>query len=76
MAIGIGSSVPSPFFEAVRLRFGLPKGTMPAIAEAVVQKAGGQWAPEFDSRGSLSGGGSTVTALGLQALERAMAALL
>jgi hypothetical protein len=74
--IGVGSSVPSTFFDAVRIRFGVPKGTMPEIAEEVVHRAGGHWAPEFDSRGSLSGGGSTVTALGLQALERAIASLL
>jgi len=74
--IGVGSSLPSDVFEAVRLRFSLRARSMPEIAEAAAREAGLPWRPEYDSRGTVSGGGSTVTLEGLAQLNRAVSTLL
>ena len=73
--IGEGSSLPSEVFEQIQIRFGLPRGSMPEVAQSAAEAAGLPWSPEFDSRSSLSGGGSTVTFDGLVQLNRAIAAL-
>ena len=75
LAIGVGSSVPSELFDAMADRLGVPHGSMPEIAEAVARKAGVGWSAACDSRGTLSGGGSTVTLTGLQRLVRAVGKL-
>lgn len=48
---------------------------MPEIAETAARAAGITWSPDFDSRGSRSGGGSTVTHEGMVQLNRAIAKL-
>jgi hypothetical protein len=72
MTLGVGSSIPSELFEGLAERFGVSPGSMPEVGEAVVALAGGRWDDSCDSRGSVSGGGSTVTAIGL---ERIIAAV-
>ena len=76
MSIGVGSSVPSELFDALSNRFQVAPGSMPEVAEAVAGKAGLSWDEICDSRGTLSGGGSTVTLAGLQQLTRAVRLLL
>lgn len=73
---GVGSSIPSSVFDTLRQRLGLADGSMPEIAEAAASAAGLPWLPEFDSRPTQSGGGSTVTLEGLAQLNKAVAALL
>lgn len=75
VSVGVGSSIPSEVFAAAARRAGVPKGSMPEICEAVVEKAGMRYSSAYDSRGSLSGGGSTVTAEGLRAMVTALARL-
>ncbi|MCW2671783.1 MAG: hypothetical protein JWP14_372 [Frankiales bacterium] len=76
LSIGVGSSVPSEVFDEMVRRFGVPDGGMPEVGEAVALKAGLQWDAACDSRGTLSGGGSTVTAPGLARLVQAVMTLL
>jgi hypothetical protein len=49
---------------------------MPAIGAALCEKAGTSWTPECDSRAEDSRGGSTVTAVRLQAMISAVDALI
>jgi hypothetical protein len=49
---------------------------MPQIGEALARKAGLTWTSDCDSRGTASGGGSTVTREGLDVINKAVAALL
>jgi hypothetical protein len=72
MTLGVGSSIPSELFEALAERFGVTMGSMPEIGEALVGLAGGRWDDSCDSRGSVSGGGSTVTAVGLERINAAV----
>lgn len=74
--IGASGSLPSGVFDEMAVRVGVPRGSMPSTAQAVAEKAGLAWGPTCDSRGSASGGGSTVTVEGLGVLERALALLL
>jgi len=74
--VGVGSSLPSIVFDTAAKRFGVPYGSMPEIGEALAVKASRPWDADCDSRGSLSGGGSTVTAKGLEAMNRSIATLL
>lgn len=74
--VSVGSSLPSEVFVAAAQRLGLGIGSMPEICEAIVRSAGHSWSPGFDSRGSLSGGGSTVTLEGIRAMREALRALL
>lgn len=74
--VGVGSSLPSTVFDTVTKRFDIPNGSMPEIGEALAAKAGRPWSADCDSRGSLSGGGSTVTAQGLEVMNRAIATLI
>lgn len=74
--VGVGSSLPSPVFHTMADKAGVPRGSMPEIGQAVAEKAGLAWGPKCVSRGSASGGGSTVSIEGLQVLVRALARLL
>jgi len=74
--VGVGSSLPSTVFDTVAKRFDIPKDSMPEIGEALAVKAGRSWSADCDSRGSLSGGGSTVTAQGLEVMNRSIATLI
>lgn len=49
---------------------------MPEIGEAIARKAKLPWTASCDSRASRSGGGSTVTAEGLEVMVRALRKLL
>lgn len=74
--IGVGSSIPSDLFAVMARRVGVPPGSMPEVGEAVTRKAGIAWDRDCDSRSSTSGGGSTVTAVGLARLVAALQRLL
>lgn len=76
VGVGVGSSLPAHVFEELALRIGVSYGSMPNVAEQVVRRANLEWTDECDSRGSVSGGGSTVTKTGLDQLERALLKLL
>lgn len=71
---GVGSSVYKELFVGVCERFGLDSnGTMPELAERIVTAANVPYRPDrFDSRLTPSGGGSTVTLQGLEAIESAV----
>lgn len=75
--VSVGSSLPSDVFAAAATRVGVTTtGSMPEVLERVVAKAGHTYNSSFDSRGTISGGGSTVTLEGIQALRSALRALL
>lgn len=74
--VSVGSSLPSDVFFAAASRVGVPSGSMPEICEAIVLKAGRIYSSSFDSRGSISGGGSTVTLEGFQEMRSALRTLL
>lgn len=60
--------------EAVRI-FDLDldqDATKPELAQAIAAHAGIEWLPEYDSRGTASGGGSTVTVPGWLAVQEAV----
>lgn len=67
-----GSSTPSHVVRALTERYRLPYRSMPQGAEAVSRHAGVAWDASCDSRGSVSGGGSTVTITGLRRLLKAV----
>jgi hypothetical protein len=73
--VGVGSSLPSAVFDELVRRFQVRPGSMPEVAEAVVRLANLDWTAGCDSRGSISGGGSTVTREGLEVLVKAVARL-
>lgn len=75
-AVSVGSSLPSDVFQAAASQVGVPGGTMPEVCEAIVLKAGMPYAADYDSRASASGGGSTVTLEGIQAMRKALRSLL
>lgn len=75
-AVSNGSSLPSDVFAEAARRIGVRPGSMPEVCEAIIRKAGHVYAPTFDSRASSSGGGSTVTLEGIQAMRRALQKLL
>lgn len=70
--VGTGSSLPSEVFHVIATRFQLPNGSMPEIGRALAAKAEVAWGPDCDSTGSVSGGGSTVTAEGLEVMIRSV----
>ncbi|GGB90011.1 hypothetical protein GCM10011314_32340 [Knoellia flava] len=74
--VGVGSSLPSHVFEEAARQCGVPRGSMPEIGEALAARAGLSWTADCDSRGTVSGGGSTVTREGLDVINRAVAVLL
>lgn len=68
-----GSTVPSAMFTAAAMRAGVSAdGSMPARARRVVEAAGLEWTTECDSTSTESGGGSTVTLIGLNRLLEAL----
>lgn len=64
--LGVGSSIPKPFFDDLASKYDVPTGTMPEIAGAIVRRAGLNWEPRHWSRGS------TVTLAGLKVLLEAV----
>lgn len=74
--VSVGSSLPSEVFAEAARRVGVASGTMPEVCEAIVRKAGLVYSSSFDSRATLSGGGSTVTLEGIQSLRSSLAILL
>lgn len=75
--VSVGSSLPSDVFQTAAKRVGVSAaGSMPEILERIVKKAGQSYSTSFDSRGTISGGGSTVTLEGIQALRGALRSLL
>lgn len=75
-SVGVGSSLPSDVFEEIRSRLSISARSMPEIGEAAANLAGLDWTPECDSRGSISGGGSTVTLEGLRVIRSALTRLI
>lgn len=73
---GGGSSLPSEVFDTAARRARVPLGSMPEICESIVRKAGQLYSSSYDSRATISGGGSTVTLEGIQAMRTALRALL
>lgn len=75
---GVGSSVYKKLFDGVCARLALDTGgTMPQQAQRIVTAAKLPYrADSFDSRLTASGGGSTVTLEGLQAIRQAVTILL
>lgn len=74
--VSVGSSLPSDVFAEAARQAGVRNGSMPEVCEMIVRKAGLEYSPTFDSRGSVSGGGSTVTLEGIQAMRKALGSLL
>lgn len=70
---GVGSSVPSVFFTSIASEMGIPvvQG-MPNMARKIIESSHLPWLPEFSSENMPSGGGGTVTALGLMQLKNAV----
>ncbi len=70
---GIGSSVPSVFFTSIASEMGIPvvQG-MPNMARKIIESSHLPWLPEFSSEYMPSGGGGTVTALGLLQVKNAV----
>lgn len=75
-SVSRGSSLPAEVFEIASNRLGIPYSSMPDACERIVHRAGHQWSPDFDSRATVSGGGSTVTLEGIQAVRKALRQLL
>lgn len=76
--LGVGSSVPKALFTGVCNRFRIDaSGNMPQQAQRIVTAAGLPYRSDFfDSRGTASQGGSTVTLEGLRQIKRAVQILL
>lgn len=71
--LGVGSSIPSHVFTAAANLVGVnPNQSMPEIGEEIVTLAGLNWDDDCDSRGTDSGGGSTVTLVGMNRLVAAL----
>jgi hypothetical protein len=64
--LGVGSTTPLSFFDALARRFGVTGAGGQEIAKQIVEAGGGQWGPECESRGGL------VTLEGLERLLRAI----
>ena len=68
-----GSSIPSIFFSEIASKMGVPSsGTMPVLAKRIIEFARLPWKLEYSSEHAPSGGGGTVTNLGLVALKNAV----
>lgn len=70
-----GSTEPRIVFEVIVDRFTLPIAphlTKPELAQRISEGAGISWDNSCDSRGTPSGGGSTVTIEGLRRVRRAV----
>lgn len=69
----VGSSIPSVFFSDVASAMGIPiVSGMPIMARRIIENAGLLWHPDFSSETAPSGGGGTVTALGLLQVRNAV----
>ncbi|NRQ50395.1 hypothetical protein [Aeromicrobium stalagmiti] len=75
---GSGSSVYKALFDGTCIRLGIdPNGSMPQQAQRIVTTANLPYdSTFFDSRGTPSAGGSTVTLEGLRQIRRAVEKLL
>ncbi len=70
---GKGSSVPLIFFSDIASHMGIPQqSSMPALARAIIERSHLPWLDSFSSEHTNSGGGSTVTALGLLQIKNAV----
>jgi HNH endonuclease len=68
-----GSSIPHLFFSDIATQMGIPQqSSMPALARTIIENSNLTWSSSFSSEHTLSGGGSTVTALGLLQLKNAV----
>lgn len=75
LLVSRGSSEPAELFGKVAAWMQLAvtgKETKPALGSLIVQAAGLGWTEDCDATGSASGGGSTVTAIGLERIEEAV----
>ena len=69
----VGSSIPSVFFSDIAAAMGIPiTSGMPSMAKRIIENAGLVWMPEFSSENAPSGGGGTVTTLGLIQIKNAV----
>jgi hypothetical protein len=69
----VGSSIPSVFFTSVASEMGVPVVPgMPTMARKIIESSHLGWRPEFSSEAMPSGGGGTVTALGLMQVKNAV----
>ena len=68
-----GSSIPRVFFTDVASTMGIPQlGSMPELARRIIEYSHLPWHETFSSELSPSGGGGTVTALGLLQIKNAV----
>ena len=73
--VGKGSTEPAAFFVEVARSLNISTretSSKPVIAQSIVESVGLAWGIECDSRGTASGGGSTVTIEGLRAVRNAV----
>jgi hypothetical protein len=69
----VGSSIPSVFFTSVASEMGVPiVPGMPSMARKIIESSHLAWRSEFSSEDMPSGGGGTVTALGLMQVKNAV----
>lgn len=69
----VGSSIPSIFFTSIAAEMGIHTvHGMPAMARKIIENAHLSWHEEFSSEFAPSGGGGTVTALGLLQVKNAI----
>jgi len=69
----VGSSIPSVFFTSVASEMGVPiVPGMPSMARKIIESSHLGWRSEFSSEDMPSGGGGTVTALGLMQVKNAV----
>jgi hypothetical protein len=68
-----GSSIPSAFFTSIAIEMGIPvvEG-MPKMARKIIEASHLPWNDKFSSEVTPSGGGGTVTALGLLQVKNAV----
>jgi len=68
-----GSSIPSAFFTSIAIEMGIPvvQG-MPQMAKKIIESSHLQWNEKFSSELTPSGGGGTVTAIGLLQVKNAV----
>lgn len=76
MATSTGSSLPTEVFQEAARQVGVTGGAMPEVTERIIRKAGLPYSADYDSRGTVSGGGSTVTLEGMLTLRTALRSLL
>lgn len=69
----VGSSIPSVFFSNIASEMGIPTvNGMPAMAKKIIEAAHLSWHDAFSSESTPSGGGGTVTAVGLLQVKNAV----